>query len=138
MHERRLQIERGGIEPRKDMQRAARKIPQLIMLVVDDEARRQVRRDRRFGIFDDHDRVGDSPGMLVEPAAEHLTELGPREKAGRAGVRGDKSVALVADKPEEIGFLLRREIDLARDGGFPSALVTLGAGMTPQAFALQS
>ena len=51
--------------------------------------------------------------MLVEAAAEHVAELGPREERGRAGMRRHESFAVVAHERQQVGTLIRREIDFA-------------------------
>jgi hypothetical protein len=51
--------------------------------------------------------------MFVETAPEQVAELGPGKEGRRARVRGDKSLAVVSHKRQQIGLLLRRQIDLA-------------------------
>ena len=57
-------------------------------------------------IFDDDGGVGDAPGVLVEPAADHLPELGPGEERRDRGVRGHESLPVVPDEGEQVRALL--------------------------------
>src|SRR5204863_6066735 len=56
--------------------------------------------------------VGHTPRMFVESATQHLAELQPGEECRRRRMRSDESLPIVLYERQEIGALLRREINL--------------------------
>ena len=113
MDERPRQIQLRRVEVRQHVNLVAREILDLIELVANGDARRQVTHRRELRIVDDDGAVGDAPRMLVEAAAEHLAELRPREERRRRRMRRHEPLPVVAHEREQIGALLRREVDLA-------------------------
>src|SRR5207244_10306301 len=83
VNERLGEIELGRIQMREHVNPVAREILDLIQLVTDDHARWKMAHRGEPWILDDNRALRDAPGVLVEPTAEQVAELRPREECGR-------------------------------------------------------
>ena len=54
-----------------------------------------------------------APGMLVEPAADHLAVLGPLVERIRRGVDADKALAVILDERHQVLLLLVVHVQFA-------------------------
>ena len=77
----------------------------LIDFVVDGECVREGFHRGKVRIFDDHRGVENSPGMFIEPGADHFAVLGPFVERIQSAVDSYEAFAVVVHEGEQRGFL---------------------------------
>ena len=109
-----LHVHRGGVEAHQHVRAAAVEVLDLVELLEEREALREMLRGLETAVLDLHDTVHLLPGVLVERAAEELDVGGPalHERRGRA-VRPEETLAVVLDEGQERLLLLVVERQVA-------------------------
>src|SRR5690348_128790 len=113
MHARIIQVHFSLIQPSENTHTLAREILHLINLVMGHEFVRKCFHRRELRIFHNNGSVKRGPRMVVEIAPDHLSIFGPFVEGSNRRVAADKSFAVVANKREQVRFLLFCQFKLA-------------------------
>ena len=106
-----------GVKAEQDVDFVARPLLGLVDLVVFHEGLGKVADGGKVGSSLMIGRVEGHPGMLVEPAADHLAILGPFVVGIERGVNADEAFAVVVDEGHHVVLLAVVHVQLAGGAG---------------------
>ena len=110
-------VQPGWIEAEQHIHFVARPVLGLIDLVVFHKGAGKVAHGGETGVFVDDGRIEGHPGMLVEPAADHLSIFRPVVVGVERGVDADKALSVFLDEREQVLLLACVHVHFAAGAG---------------------
>src|SRR5581483_8272957 len=89
----------------------------LINFIIFDESLGKMAHRRKIGRFVDDRSIEGAPGMLIKPAADHLSVLRPGVIGIERRVNAYESLAVVMNEGENVGLLTSMQIEFSSCAG---------------------